>query len=318
MFVICPKCGAKYQIPSEISLNYGQKMQCSACGHYFVLNQENSFQKNESEKEQIIPPKISEISHQKQFEPLATIPSQEKRREAPAVLPEVFQPSVGAIKRTSSLLLPFLLVVVSLFILLILLGLAWQYREEMQFQNKIEAWRLNRTLPLRVEVQEAEKLAPVVSDLPPVVKPEEKHPQKKQEEVQKEGGEEISQPLVPSEENIEPPFVPVAPPEESMDQPSVFEGESNFSFRSLRFHLLNGEIGPAVQIEGIIKNDQDYPMTLPQVVYVKAYDTHGQVLFQKEIYFNKQQLMPHQEQAFFGTYSPAPKEIKWIDASFQK
>ena len=103
-----------------------------------------------------------------------------------------------------------------------------------------------------------------------------------------------------------------------MDQPSVFEGESHFSFRSLRFHLLNGEIGPAVQIEGVIRNDQDYPMNLPQVVYVKAYDTHGQVLFQKEIYFNKQQLIPHQEQAFFGTYSPAPKEIKWIDASFQK
>ena len=40
MFVICPKCAAKYQIPAEITLKNGQKVQCSACQHVFHFEKE--------------------------------------------------------------------------------------------------------------------------------------------------------------------------------------------------------------------------------------------------------------------------------------
>ncbi len=274
MFVVCPKCGAKYQIPSEISLNYGQRMQCSACGHYFVLAKENSFSKNESiQKERETVKKLDVAQTKQSAQPVS-----------PTVLPEVFQPSMQVLKRKPSLFLPLLLVIVSLFILFVLLGLAWQYREELKFQNQLDAVQVRRSAPLRPAVQPEERGEPlreVPVDLTTL------------------DMQEIQETL--------PEEVPLFAEDNSPD----------FSFRSLRFNTLEGEM-PAVQIEGIIKNEQDYPMSLPEVIYVNAYDVQGRLLFQKEIYFTQKKLMPHQEQAFFGTYSPAPKEIKWIDAALQK
>ena len=46
MFVICPKCAAKYQIPAEISLKEGQKVQCSACQHVFHFEKKQTIEWN--------------------------------------------------------------------------------------------------------------------------------------------------------------------------------------------------------------------------------------------------------------------------------
>ena len=48
MFVICPKCAAKYQIPAEIALKEGQKVQCSACQHVFHFEKKQITEQNES------------------------------------------------------------------------------------------------------------------------------------------------------------------------------------------------------------------------------------------------------------------------------
>ena len=37
MLVTCPKCSARYEVPPEISLKTGQKVQCSACEYVFEL-----------------------------------------------------------------------------------------------------------------------------------------------------------------------------------------------------------------------------------------------------------------------------------------
>lgn len=43
MFIICPKCSAKYRLPDDIDLKEGQKLKCSACGLVFEKGQEAPF-----------------------------------------------------------------------------------------------------------------------------------------------------------------------------------------------------------------------------------------------------------------------------------
>lgn len=43
MFIICPKCFAKYRLPDDIDLKEGQKLKCSACGLVFEKGQEAPF-----------------------------------------------------------------------------------------------------------------------------------------------------------------------------------------------------------------------------------------------------------------------------------
>ncbi len=43
MFIICPKCFAKYKLPCNIDLKEGQKLKCSACGLIFEKGQEAPF-----------------------------------------------------------------------------------------------------------------------------------------------------------------------------------------------------------------------------------------------------------------------------------
>ena len=85
MFVICPKCGAKYQIPAEITLKDGQKMQCSACEHYFVFKKDIFEEKNESYENQMPP-----VSNPVLPEDTTTIATE--KNIGKTVLPEVFQP----------------------------------------------------------------------------------------------------------------------------------------------------------------------------------------------------------------------------------
>ena len=40
MFIICPKCSAKYKIPEGIILENGQKLKCSACNFVFMKGEE--------------------------------------------------------------------------------------------------------------------------------------------------------------------------------------------------------------------------------------------------------------------------------------
>ena len=43
MFIICPKCSAKYKIPEGIQLQSGQKLKCSACDFVFLKDEETPF-----------------------------------------------------------------------------------------------------------------------------------------------------------------------------------------------------------------------------------------------------------------------------------
>ncbi len=282
MFVICPKCGAKYKIPDEISLKTGQKMQCSACQHYFVLT---------SDKTQQIEKKVPKTDESFVLQNLNVEETVLPRQDLPSVaqpeIPEVFRPGpLYQDRKKTSVLLPVLMVVVSLMILCILLGLAWQYRSELQMQNNMDTLKIYRqkTVPSQKYQKPSYPRTPVIKQ------------------------NEIDIPL----------FVDSDVSEKSMDAETTSPGVSPFSFRAVHFKVVENDFGPVVQIEGIIHNDTMNIVIVPEAVMATAYDSVGQVVFQKEIHLNRGTLAPNQEQAFFASYSPAPKEVKWIEISVVK
>ena len=124
--------------------------------------------------------------------------------------------------------------------------------------------------------------------------------------------------------------VPSVPPKketfnEVIDIP-LFEGENlpqtvsipsnsvqgdNFSFHSIRFR----QEASGLLIEGMIHNNTDVAQPMPTSVYATAFDRQGNTLFTKEIFLPKEILQPYGQKAFFGSYSPAPDGVQWIEVS---
>ena len=93
MFIICPKCSAKYKIPDGITIDDGQKMKCSACGFVFFKGEEDPLILENSVCEQPVqkqPVAQSEPATEAFSKPLYTDESEGNRPIAP--LPEAFQP----------------------------------------------------------------------------------------------------------------------------------------------------------------------------------------------------------------------------------
>ena len=100
MLIICPKCSAKYRIPEGISLDDGQKMKCSACGHVFTKGEEAPLLLDEPLR-QVQPPPKSETPISEAFStPLYTQPTHSAETIAVDSLPEAFQPVEGTEKKT--------------------------------------------------------------------------------------------------------------------------------------------------------------------------------------------------------------------------
>ena len=59
MLITCPKCSARYEIPSEINLKPGKKVQCSACQCVFEFHPEEI---KEHEKSILLPPEDAVLS----------------------------------------------------------------------------------------------------------------------------------------------------------------------------------------------------------------------------------------------------------------
>ena len=85
----------------------------------------------------------------------------------------------------------------------------------------------------------------------------------------------------------------------------------NFRFHSVRFRHEAADL----LIDGIIHNNTNSYQPMPISVYAVAYDDLGKILFQKEIFLPKENIQPYGQKAFFGTYSPAPDGVQWIEVS---
>ena len=187
-------------------------------------------------------------------------------------------------KKSQSWTLTLILVVV----LLLLIVVFWLYRDSLNSDiNKLDI-QTNRILESKEEIQRRSQT------------PENKT---------------ISANL--TETDI-PVFAAESELEEKNQETKQFDVSSPFSFSSIQFRYQTSPEGKQLLIEGKIHNDTDVSQILPGVVYAKAYDQHGKILFQKEIYFSKELMAPFAQKSFYSTYMPAPEGIQWMEVSCEK
>ena len=279
MFVICPKCAAKYQIPAEIALKEGQKVQCSACQHVFHFEKKQITEQNESVFDI---PKIPEDPILKETE----VVIKTEKVIAQTSLPEVFHPlkPMGQ-KKSQSWILTLIL---ALF-LLVLVVIFWIYRGSLNSDIDNSGIQTNRILKSEERVQPSIKIS-----------------------KNKEMPVDLTEPDIPvfMEELTKETDIP-SPVKQS-------DTSSPFSFSSIQFRYQTSQEGKQLLMEGKIHNDTNVSQMLPEVVYAKAYDQHGKVLFQKEIYFSKELMAPFSQKSFYSTYMSAPDGIQWMEVSCEK
>lgn len=263
MFVVCPKCAAKYQIPLEITLKEGQKVQCSACQNVFNFQGKQETIQNESSDFHVLTPDDPVLVPEK------TVVQEEISIHE---LPEVFQPLEPISKEKSYTWMWIILCLV--FFFLLVAGI-WLYRDILKMDYTSSSYP-KFSLP-RVN----KKIVKSISKSPNLA------------------------------DNIEIPLFESELPESS--QLANVQSDA-FRFHSIRFR----SDGTDLLIEGIIHNDTNVPQMMPESVQATAYDQRGNILFQKEIFLSNEVIQPYGQKAFFGSYSPAPDGVQWVEVSCKK
>lgn len=285
MLITCPKCSAQYKIPSEIKLSDGKKVQCSACNHIFEFHPESS---EKNEKISLLPPEDAVLSMTSRTEKI-TVRTVEPEKtfvsDTPMTLPEAFQP-VKRQQNTQNT--PYFWIVLCGVLLLGLAFIGWMYRDALLMDNYgIQPNTFHKTRPIK---QHRKQKTSRIQSKSPTMTPD----------IPLSLGEEDVRALTTIPD--EPAPIPTA--------------QSALSVQSVRFRKT--PTGDAVLIEGVLKNTTSETLPVPEKIYALGYDTSGAQAFEKEIYLPNGILYPNMEQPFFGTYTPATKEIQWVDVILQK
>ncbi len=280
MLITCPKCSAKYQIPSEIKLSNGKKVQCSACQHIFMFHQKQEV--SPSKIASLVPPDDAVLSVQTRTEKITLkTPEISPANEKP-VLPEAFRPV--QIQKTSSII-PYFWILLCSILLICFMVMVWLYRDLL----------LNRSLLMppvsTIDYMHQKKSVLVSPKVPKKVVPK---------VVENEQ-------IVVSQVQELPAVTEEIHPIQTQQMPSV---------QSVRFRKT--PTGDAILIEGTLKNKTQEVVSVPEKIYALAYNTKGALAFEKEIYLPSGVLYPDMEQPFFGTYVPVEEEIQWVDVVLKK
>ena len=213
MFIICPKCSAKYKIPEGIQLESGQKLKCSACNFVFSKGEEAPFVLEEATES-------------------STLTSTPELKTTPAdSLPEAFQPvdtPPTKQKRGVGIVFLYLIFVIALCVL------GWMYRDSLKpsmqavfpslvlDEAKIPPKARQNALPVRPKrVEPVNQPVVTVSELPqPVVtvselpqkeelpnKPPKKRTFQKGKPIKARPGIEKEIPVVAAEPTVHQPIV---------------------------------------------------------------------------------------------------------------
>lgn len=290
MLITCPKCSAQYQVPDEIDLPEGKKLQCSSC--QFIFNYQ-SIKKDlkQNTSSVLVPPEDAVLTTVSLCEKEVRV----ERKEVPpneSSLPEVFCP---VSKSSSKSIVPYLMGGICLIGIVLLSVLGWYHRDLLFMEIVLPKTEKRIYTPQLKRVKPAAK--PVTNFVPPEIPTAVPETSPKKEPII------LEEPVQES---------PVVMPEENI--PS----ESSLIVQNSRFRLIGQAEESSVLIEGILYNNSGNLIPLPEKLFAVAYDTEGTILFEKEIYLPQGVLEPSKEQAFFGTYTPAPKGIQWIDISLTK
>ena len=279
MLITCPKCAAKYQIPAEVHLTAGRKIQCSNCHYVFSLKEQNQ------PAEDLSQPTIEEITPatpviEKENPVIEDTTGTPEANESESIfadetifqedVPQPFMP-VSTPEAPEKKPVSLLSVIVCSFLLVALATAGFIYRD-LLFGDQI----LTSTNNL------------LTTHFRPSSSTNEKSTQSEKVPNGKNGATYIE----------ETPQIVLLP-----------------QIQSVRFEKQDGPT-PTIRIEGILKNTASTTLTLPEKVRAVAYDTQGEVLFEKEIYLTDKVLPAGEERAFFGSYQPAPSNVQWIEVTF--
>ena len=280
MLVTCPKCSARYQVPDEVELSQGKKLQCSSC--QFIFKFQEFVQNKEQEDIALVPPEDAVLTAQSLPEKSVAT---EKKSSPPteSSFPEVFCP-VSDENRNGVLLYLGLFLCCCFVALLSLVG--WYYRD-LLFVDTNFSWSNTEVYqrPLK-KVLEKQKMA-------------------------------LKKKVSFSAEKQKNDFTDAQSAEESFAVVSPVL-EDVLVIQNSRFRVTSQSDNAAILIEGVLYNSSDQDVSLPEKLYATAYGEEGKVLFKKEIYLPQGILNAHQEQAFFGTYTPAQGRVQWIDVSLKQ
>ena len=264
MFVTCPKCTTQYQIPDEVHLPLGKKVQCSNCQHIFTMT-------DIEQQDSPITSSVEEVTPGTEQQNQSTsLPSSSENNTVFAddavfqeEVPQPFVP-MDTKEQKSTRPVGLLTMIVCAFVFVVLITGGFIYRDIL-FNNQF----LRQPKP----IENKTTLSFPTKDVPP--------PQKPSTHYVEETPQMIQLPQI----------------------------------QSVRFEKRN-ENGEVIRIEGILRNTTNEPLPLPEKVRAVAYNTQGNVLFEKDIYLTDTILPANEERSFFGSYQPAPADIQWIDVTF--
>lgn len=351
MFIICPKCSAKYRIPDDILLEKGQKLKCSACNHIFFKGDEAPLELGD-----FTSASVSETATAQNEEAPFSTPMYRteiaKISQKVNPLPEAFQP-VESKQKQSLWLIPIYIIII-----LALCTAAWIYHDSLTpslsglFPNRTTYTNptiQKRHPALRVKTNRVkeEKLNPI-SPVPNVPKTKKtiQFP-KPAITIESQTAQPVVKPTVPEKttmETINPPvdFNPTdmgsaakSPNEEILpndDQPLVEEikttippvqpinlstlDQNNFKAVSVTFKSEPDKNGQnQLLIEGQIQNITPLNQEGPSFT-VKAINREGRILAEKKIKTTVGIIKPQEVVPFYTGIAPAPDSVDHIEIDF--
>ena len=355
MFIICPKCSAKYQIPEGTVLQEGQKLKCSACDFVFLKGEEAPLV---LEKPVVQEPVIS--ATEAFSSPLYTQPISENQAlpvQAQS-LPEAFQPVVNPSKSRSYLL--FIPIYIILIIALCMMG--WHFRDLLKpsveelvpqavFEKKeSEKGRIVQNKPTIEKEIKNEKIQPsvkenknIVSNIPPkktvtkevekiknvplvqsnptssVVKPALQQKINISEAAEKEKLPEVVKPELPEvvKETVEiQAEEDIVPLFEAISAPVPMATKSELEVTKISFKVTPNDQGiEQLLVEGILQNKSSEIRSVPALTVVLL-DKDNMVLNRKKIHVDNEYLTPEQTLPFYTGITPVPMGIDHVDVQF--
>ena len=301
MFIICPKCSAKYRIPDDILLEKGQKLKCSACGHIFFKGDEAPL--NLGDFTQDFPQKTPTISNEAapfsepMYQPKDSLTTEEEQ-----TLPEAFQP-IETKQKKQIWIIPIYIIFI-----LGLCAAGWIYHDSLKpslsFFSARQASHTNLTVQkrhpvLRVKTNriKEESLKPIkpVSHIP--------NPPKDTQISRTTSIVEtvVPQPLIQSKT-------------QSINLSDL--DQNNFKADSVNFKIESGENGQKqLLIEGQIQNTTPFNQEGPTIT-VKAINQEGHIVSEKKIKTTADLIKPRELVPFYTGIAPAPDSVERIEIDF--
>ncbi len=162
MLITCPKCSANYQIPEEIKLTEGKKMQCSACQYIFEFHQKQ--EKPMSQKPHLLPPEDAVLSYDAQVQHIVVKTSEPHvSADTKPVLPEVFRPLQHTEQSTH---FPYFWCLISVLLFVGLFAMGWLWRDLLLMKSQPLPFN-HSSVPVRVHKQPVVKTdSPVTPSIP--------------------------------------------------------------------------------------------------------------------------------------------------------